>query len=202
MAVLVRTAVQQLLKKAVALTASSAKSNFVFLISAILSKIRVTIKSATVSLVGAALTRMQLALTFPAPVVQGENIDEEDPDQPPPIDSISEVAMPVAKASRKGAALYDGGCTTLMTNSKYGLIGDLYEVTSATFNTAGGAQQYNTMGLYMRTIQGAKGRSFQFKQAWYYSPSLPFDVIGAHALRKAYGVKYFDSDPPTSPNTM
>ena len=200
MTILVRAAVQQLLKSAVALTASSAKSNFIFLISAIISKIRVTMKSATVALVGAALTRMQLALAIPAPVVQGGDVDEEEPNQSPPIESVNEVAMPVAKTSRKGAALYDGGCTTLMTNSKNGLIGDLYDVQSATFNTAGGTQQYNTMGLYMRTIHGAKGGSFQFKQAWYYSPSLPFDVIGAHALRKAYGVKYFDSDPPTAPD--
>jgi hypothetical protein len=56
------------------------------------------------------------------------------------------------------------------------------------------------MGLYIRTIHGAQGDSFQFKEEWYYSPSLPFDVIGAHALRKAYGVKYFDSNPPASPS--
>jgi hypothetical protein len=140
MAILIRTAIQQLLKSAVSLTASSAKSNFIFLISTIVNKIRVTMKPAAIALVGAALTRVQLALTVPAPV----NVDEEMPDQSPPTSSVDEVAMPVTKTSRKGAALYDGGCTTLMTNNKSGLIGDLYNVQSATFNTAGVARSNTT----------------------------------------------------------
>ena len=91
MAILVRTAIQQLLKNAIALTASSAKSNFAFLISAIVSKLRIAVQSATVS-TGWCSTGTYAASAYRStPVAQGDDIDEEELYQAPSEDSVTKL---------------------------------------------------------------------------------------------------------------
>ena len=71
------------------------------MVSAIVGKLRVAIRSAVTTFVGAALARVQLMLTVPAVVIQRSDIDEEERDQAIPVSSLGEVAMPLAKAARK-----------------------------------------------------------------------------------------------------
>ena len=97
-----------------------------------------------------------------------------------------------AAAVAENALLFDSGATSLMTNSKRGLLSELVP-HSATYVTAAGPMSANAKGTYRRTIYGANGKSITFTGQWTYNPKLPFDIAGKVPLRQATGAIYFDS---------
>ena len=73
---------------------------------------------------------------------------------------------------KQAALLFDGGCTTMMTNSKWGLVGEIKEIPQASFATAGGNRNFNHVGRYVRTVYGRNGGAVTIDAQWHYALQL------------------------------
>ena len=109
--------------------------------------------------------------------------------------------MPFASSAKETAILYDTGCTTLMTHSSKGMVGDVREVEPVSFSTALGSQNFSKVATFERTLFGLNGLPFTFRAVWHINEMLPFDVLGPEPLRKSHGLFYVDADSDTA-NTL
>ena len=130
-----------------------------------------------------------------------EEIPTEDPAPaalicaPPPalMPSAESGGLMLSAKYTRDAILYDGGCTTLMTNNQAGLIGALRKVNAESFATATGAASFDTVGTFERTMYGSNGQSISWTAEWHYNPKVPFDVVGPGPLRKTHDLIYHDA---------
>ena len=93
------------------------------------------------------------------------------------------------------AVMLDSGCTSRMTCTLQGLVGELRKLKNApTYVTALGEAKYDQIGTFSRRIYGANGEFFEDTGEWLYNPALPFDVMGTEWMRKNVSAFYHDSD--------
>ena len=103
------------------------------------------------------------------------------------------MTLPSSGKTTRGL-MYDGGCTTRMTCSKQGLVGEMQTIADAPeFVTALGKATYDQQGVFTRRIYGSNGSFIDDTGVWLYNPKLPFDVMGAEWMRQHCGSFYHDS---------